>query len=754
MPFGQGLFTNKPSGTFTKAGSTLTTISLPFENDGTVNVNNGTLAMASSGGNAGATADAGVYNVASGKSLQFTNGSRKLAPAGGNSNPSIAAAGASVQFSATSTEVDGTYTAGSTTVGIGGSATLKGAITTPTLTVNSANLRVDHALSGATITLNSGTLGGSGTIDVSPGDTFSWNDFSTIGTNEGGTLNIPATGFLEITGNQQHNINGDTINDAGQTEWQAGDIEMSNSPVFTNSGDFLIETDHEMLCCLGTSTSFINSGTVLKTSTSGTTLWQTPFTNDGTLEIQSGTINFGQSLQSWDDATNTLTGGSFIIDSPAAMLLGNADIQTIGGGTSLELDGASSLITDAFNAANDGLRNLATVQPTGSLSIQQGRDLTVPNGLTDGGTVTVGGSDTLTLTAGSLQVTSGGLLQGSGTVAGPVNNGGTVSPGEQPGDIRDFTVDGNYTQPSGGTLRIEAESTSSGEYDRLLVTNPHSATIAGTIAVLNVSGFTPSNGDLITPLLYGSRTGQFTTVSWTVPAGLVATAVYHPADADILVGPAATLGTPTMTKPAGAFQNRTTKFAVSWTAVSGTGVKYNVQMRSAPATTGVFGSFQQIKTGLSEPTFNFQGVQGTTYCFEAQAAKGAAHSAFSSQKCTSVPFDDRALTRPAGTDWQAKKLFGYYLNTFLLTKTHNDSLTKANVHAREIAVVAEVCPKCGSISLAFGGTTKTFNLQAATTKREVLFVMDTGSVHSGTATIKVTSTGKPVQIDGLGASPL
>jgi hypothetical protein len=32
--------------------------------------------------------------------------------------------------------------------------------------------------------------------------------------------------------------------------------------------------------------------------------------------------------------------------------------------------------------------------------------------------------------------------------------------------------------------------------------------------------------------------------------------------------------------------------------------------------------------------------------------------------------------------------------------------------------------------------------------------VDTGAMHTGTVTIKVTSTNKNVQIDGLGASPL
>ncbi|MFL5798747.1 MAG: hypothetical protein ACJ77A_12550 [Actinomycetota bacterium] len=88
-----------------------------------------------------------------------------------------------------------------------------------------------------------------------------------------------------------------------------------------------------------------------------------------------------------------------------------------------------------------------------------------------------------------------------------------------------------------------------------------------------------------------------------------------------------------------------------------------------------------------------------------------------------------------------------------MTKTHNDTLTKA-VHAKQVAVEATTCPSCGSISVSFGGVTKSFSLVSGTTKREVLFVVNTGSLHTGTVTIKVTSTAKQVQIDALGTSAL
>jgi hypothetical protein len=52
----------------------------------------------------------------------------------------------------------------------------------------------------------------------------------------------------------------------------------------------------------------------------------------------------------------------------------------------------------------------------------------------------------------TLALEAGALLVGSGTLSSNLVNGGTVSPGASPGII---TVDGNYTQESGGILEIE-----------------------------------------------------------------------------------------------------------------------------------------------------------------------------------------------------------------------------------------------------------------------------------------------------------
>jgi autotransporter-associated beta strand protein len=107
-----------------------------------------------------------------------------------------------------------------------------------------------------------------------------------------------------------------------------------------------------------------------------------------------------------------------------------------------------------------------------------------------GGTLLVTGS----AAASAVTITSGGTLAGNGAV-GPVSNGGIVSPGASPGVL---TINGNYTQLSGGALAIELNGMTVGtQYDQLSVNgtvNLSGATLAATLG----SGFNPGVGAMFT----------------------------------------------------------------------------------------------------------------------------------------------------------------------------------------------------------------------------------------------------------------
>ena len=97
------------------------------------------------------------------------------------------------------------------------------------------------------------------------------------------------------------------------------------------------------------------------------------------------------------------------------------------------------------------------------------------------------------LNAATLQIEPGGQLTADqSTIAGIVNNLGTVAPGASPGIL---TVDGVYSQHMGGTLEIELGGTAPGPagYDRLVVTG--AAGLDGLVNVMNFGGFVPMDGD-------------------------------------------------------------------------------------------------------------------------------------------------------------------------------------------------------------------------------------------------------------------
>lgn len=132
-----------------------------------------------------------------------------------------------------------------------------------------------------------------------------------------------------------------------------------------------------------------------------------------------------------------------------------------------------------------------------------------------GGNLTSGSNTTYDLGNGTLvpgetlTLEAAALLVGSGTLSSNLVNGGTVSPGSSPGII---TVDGDYTQESGGVLEIELGGDVAGMgYDQLQVTD--AATLAGTLDVSLYDGFVPSNGDQFLILDTESISGTFTTIN-------------------------------------------------------------------------------------------------------------------------------------------------------------------------------------------------------------------------------------------------
>lgn len=100
---------------------------------------------------------------------------------------------------------------------------------------------------------------------------------------------------------------------------------------------------------------------------------------------------------------------------------------------------------------------------------------------------------------------SHGKLTGNGRIVGDVTNQGEISPGNSPGNI---VVEGNYTQLSTGSLRLELGGSMPANYDQLAATG--NVQLAGTLQIVPINGFTPSPGNSFTLVTAGSISGTVT----------------------------------------------------------------------------------------------------------------------------------------------------------------------------------------------------------------------------------------------------
>jgi hypothetical protein len=218
---------------------------------------------------------------------------------------------------------------------------------------------------------------------------------------------------------------------------------------------------------------------------------------------------------------------------------------------------------------------------------------------------------------------------------------------------------------------------------------------------------------------------------------------------------------PTMTKPTVAFQ-KAASFAVAWSSTDG-GVAvgglnpgtHHVRYRSASNTNATLlpHTWWQRSTKLRSATFT--GTRGLAYCFSAMARDGSGNaSAWGAERCTAVPLDDTRMAPSAGWTRVASGASGYFDSSYSRSSTRGAALTFGTAQAKRLALLVTKSPTAGSIQVLWNGTVLAqLNLAASTTtKKSLVQLPPFASVQSGTVTVKVVSTGKPVEIDALGVS--
>jgi hypothetical protein len=165
---------------------------------------------------------------------------------------------------------------------------------------------------------------------------------------------------------------------------------------------------------------------------------------------------------------------------------------------------------------------------------------------------------------------------------------------------------------------------------------------------------------------------------------------------------------------------------------------------------GTFGSYLYPLTLTRATSLPLKLSPGYEYCVSVRAKDAYSNvSAWSAERCFSRPLDDRGLAASSG--WTRGTGSTVYLGTTTYTTKYGASLARG-VQAKRVYLLATKCPSCGVVSVYLGSRyIGGVSLYSATTQRQVLIPLQVqSSVFVGTLRITSRSSGKLVQIDGLG----
>jgi len=280
------------------------------------------------------------------------------------------------------------------------------------------------------------------------------------------------------------------------------------------------------------------------TLTSGSLTIANDSTLTGDLIVAGGTLNLTNALTinsnlDWTSVANSTidggTTGSLIVNgtlnitgnnfhSFSGITVNNFGVTSYlatGGTTALRLNDGTTFNNNGLFDIQDNLLvgNLAGVA---AFNNQAGGELRKSGG-TAAATIVAGiaytnSSASISIQSGSLTVNGGAsltldsasVLEGSGTYIGDLVNNGTIRPG---GALTTGTLSVNGVFTNTGAIEIEIDSIAGGPgvgYDELAIIGGNLANLGGNLDLISINGYRVLNGDALTPVSYGSRSGTFT----------------------------------------------------------------------------------------------------------------------------------------------------------------------------------------------------------------------------------------------------
>ena len=140
---------------------------------------------------------------------------------------------------------------------------------------------------------------------------------------------------------------------------------------------------------------------------------------------------------------------------------------------------------------------------------------------------------------------------------------------------------------------------------------------------------------------------------------------------------------------------------------------------------------------------------GWTYCVQVRSRNRAGQlSGWTGGRCLARALDDRRLTPSTG--WASRTSATWYQDTIRSTKRKGATLTRTGVRVRRVGVVATTCPRCGKFAvLVDGRRIGTVDLRSTGYHRSQVRMLPAVKRERGTVTLKVRSSGRLVQVDGL-----
>jgi hypothetical protein len=329
-------------------------------------------------------------------------------------------------------------------------------------------------------------------------------------------------------------INNHLITLSGDSQLTAISTTLTNNGIITIGG---------LESALSSGATLINEGTLSTVGSLTQIQCNGSITNDGTLDADGSATEILITGTLTNLSGTILTGGTYEVNASGAMYLPGT-ITT----------NAANVI---FNNAPAG--NLPAIAPfainSGSFTLQNGTTFTTVGNLTNSGTLLVGPAangdsassltitgnytqtagftqidGTLTTTSNGTITLSGGTLKGTGSINAPlINTGGTLSPGDSPGQL---SLTGNYSQSPAATFAVLLGGyTPAADFSLLTITG--SASLAGLMEVDLINGFAPKIGDQFTFLTTTQGiTGAFDT--FTSNNGLFTFAVDYGANSNLV----------------------------------------------------------------------------------------------------------------------------------------------------------------------------------------------------------------------------